>query len=78
MATAEQLIQELGTLTERQFQEVVDYVAFLKIRSRLIPAPVLDEAQLAVLYGQFCDEDRDLAEAGMQDYAAGVSKEDRR
>ncbi len=78
MTGTEHLLQELGTLTEGQLREVMDYVAFLKLRSRLTPATVLEEARLAALYGEFSGEDRSLAEEGMRDYAAGVSKEDRR
>ena len=36
----------------------------------------LDEGQLAALYAEFFEEDRELAEAGMSDYADVLAKED--
>jgi hypothetical protein len=38
-------------------------------------SPLLDEAQLATLYGEFAQEDRRLAEDGMSDYTEGLAKE---
>jgi hypothetical protein len=38
--------------------------------------PRHDEAQLAALYAEFANEDRELAEEGMADYADGLWKED--
>jgi hypothetical protein len=34
------------------------------------------EAELAAMYAQAADEDRDLAEAGLADYAASLADED--
>jgi hypothetical protein len=36
----------------------------------------LDEEQLAALYSEFADEDRNLAEEGMADYAEDLVEED--
>jgi hypothetical protein len=63
---------EVETLGENELQAVADYVSFLKFRSRTS----CDEARLASLYGEFEQEDRELAEAGMNDYADALSKED--
>jgi flagellar motor switch protein FliG len=38
----------------------------------------LDEAQLAALYAEFADDDRRLAEEGIEDYEKGLVGEDAR
>jgi hypothetical protein len=38
----------------------------------------VDEAQLAAVYAEFADEDRCLAEEGMEDYERGLLAEDAR
>ncbi|HEX8070354.1 MAG TPA: hypothetical protein VF546_10410 [Pyrinomonadaceae bacterium] len=75
MSTREQVLEELETLSEEELEEVAEYLAFLRYRARSKP-PVLDDAQLAALYGEFADEDRELAEAGLEDYAADLQAED--
>lgn len=76
MSTKEKVAQELDGLSEVELKQVVEYVAFLKFRARVKPMPELDEARLAALYGEFADEDRELAEEGMLDYTKGLTKED--
>ena len=36
----------------------------------------LDESSLAALYAEFADEDRDLAENGLEDYRQSLAAED--
>jgi hypothetical protein len=55
--------------------QVADFIAFLKFRERRRRA-ILDPIQLAALFTEFADEDRTLAEAGMNDYAAMLDRED--
>lgn len=50
----------------------------LKRQSRICASPTVDESKLAELYGEFAEEDRELAEEGMADYAAALTKEDER
>jgi hypothetical protein len=76
MSVKEQVTRELDNLSEAELKQVAEYVAFLKFRTRLNQIPTLDEAQLSVLYSEFADEDRRLAEEGMSDYAKGLAKED--
>ena len=76
MSIKEQVIQGLDTLSEAELVQVTEFLAFLKFRARLHPMPVLDEAQLAVLYATCAEEDRALAEAGMADYMHGLCQED--
>lgn len=72
MSLKEFVAHEVETLGENELQAVAEYVSFLKFRSRTS----LDEARLAALYGEFEQEDRELAEAGMNDYAHALSQED--
>ena len=75
MSVTEQVVEQLKTLSEAQIKEVAEYVAFLKFRTRKA-SPQLDEKHLAALYAEFADEDRNLAEEGMAEYAKGLAKED--
>ena len=75
MSTKEQILEDIETLSEAEIKEVAEYVAFLKYRSRNKPLAV-DESRLAALYAEFAEEDRNLAEEGLADYAEGLVKED--
>ena len=75
MSIKEQVVEELKTLSEAELKEVAEYLAFLKFRARRA-APSLDESQLGALYAEFADEDRNLAEEGVADYAVGLMEED--
>jgi len=65
---------EVETLGESDLQAVAEYLSFLKFRSRT----TLSDARLASLYHEFENEDRALAEEGMQDYGATLSQDDTR
>lgn len=73
--SAEALKQDLDQLTRAQLQQVADFIAFLKFREQRC-RPTLDPIQLASLFTEFADEDRALAEEGMNDYAAMLHQED--
>lgn len=75
MPTKEQVLEEIEALSEAEIEEVAEYLAFLKHRSRVKPQDV-DESRLAALYAEFAEEDRSLAEEGMTDYSEGLAKED--
>ena len=75
MSTKEEILEELETLSEADIKEVAEYLAFLKYRSHSKPR-VVDELQLAALYAEFAEEDRNLAEEGMSDYGERLMKED--
>jgi hypothetical protein len=62
------ILQELDELNEGQLKAVDNFIASLKIRSRL-PNQELNQLELmAKLYQEFSEEDRQLAEAGMTEY----------
>lgn len=75
MSTKEQILEVIETLSDAEIKEVAEYVAFLRHRSRSKPRAI-DESQLATLYAEFGEEDRNLAEEGMSDYGDGLMEED--
>ena len=72
MSLKEFVAHEVETLQESELKAVAEYVSFLKFRSRTS----LGEARLSALYAEFEQEDRELAEAGLGDYASALSRED--
>ena len=74
MSLKEFVAHEVETLGESDLQAVAEYLSFLKFRSRT----TLSDARLASLYHEFENEDRALAEEGMQDYGATLSQDDTR
>ena len=70
----ENVIETIQTLNDTQLNEVAEYLAFLKFRSRRSSRPSLDTKQVAALYAEFADEDRKLAEQGISDYYDGLIK----
>jgi hypothetical protein len=74
--TSEALKQDLDQLTSEQLQQVADFIAFLKFQDKCRRV-VLDPAQLTGLATEFADEDRTLAEAGLDDYLTTLVQEDK-
>jgi hypothetical protein len=70
------LKKDLDRLTHNQIQQVADYIAFLKFRDQHYPQIVIDPTHLAELFTEFADEDRALAEEGINDYAVMLHQED--
>lgn len=77
MTIQEQITLELQTLDKPQLVKVAEFVSFLKFQKRQ-KIGSFDEKQLAALYAEFADEDRELGEAGMSDYAESLAREDAR
>lgn len=73
--TSEALKQDLDQLTDEQLQQVADFIAFLKFQDKRRRV-ILDPTQFASLATEFAEEDRTLAEAGMDDYAVMLAQED--
>ena len=71
MSLKEFVAHEVETLGENELQAVAEYVSSLKFRSRTS----IDEARLASLYSEFEQEDRELAESGMNNYAHALTQE---
>jgi hypothetical protein len=79
--TREDLQQNLDSLSPQQLQQVADFIAFLQFRDRpgrgkgLRRQNSIDPMEFAAI-ADFADDDRELAEMGMNDYALLLSKED--
>ncbi|MDJ1183208.1 hypothetical protein [Roseofilum casamattae] len=79
--TKEVLKQDIDRLTADQCQQVADFIALLKFRDtpnrvegdRHIP---LNPTLLAPLATEFAEEDRNLAETGMDEYVKILGRED--
>lgn len=74
--TKEQVANGLAELNDAQLQTVAEFLEFLKFRERRKLETDFDDAQLASLYAEFADEDRELAEADLTEYAANLARED--
>lgn len=76
MSIKERIVHELDRLGEAELEQLARYLAFLKYQARVEAAPAIDEQQLAALYAEFGEEDRDLAEEGLAGYARTLAEED--
>lgn len=73
--TSETIKQDLDRLSDEQLRAVADFIAFLKFRDQRHRVN-LSATQLASLTTEFAEEDRTLAEAGMEDYVEMLGQED--
>ena len=71
----EYLTQQLDCLTKEQLQQVNDFINFLKFQAHSTNLKI-DEKQIAELYQEFAEEDRQLAEQGINEYQEMLSFED--
>ena len=72
ISTKEKVVTNLSDLTETQLRQVAEYLEFLRFRELRKSGSRLDDAELQALYGEFADEDRELAEFGLAEYAANL------
>ena len=68
--------QQLEKLDLEQLKQVFEFIAFLKIRARLVTNLAVDESNLAGLYSEFAQEDRQLAKLRMSEYAEILKHEE--
>ncbi len=76
MITQEQVVQAVRSLSQSELEQLALYLGFIKYQSRCRTIPSLDESQLAALYAESAEEDRELAEEGISDYAVALTQED--
>jgi hypothetical protein len=77
MLVKEYITQELEFLSNTELQQLAEYLAFLKFRTRLHPLSIqATDEKLQDLYAQFEDEDLVLAESGLEEYVAILALED--
>jgi len=77
MKVQERLKKEIKSLNEQQLHDLEQYIAFLKYRSRFTISQSFDNNEIFRLYRKFSKEDIELAEEGMDDYIAGLNKEEK-
>ena len=75
VVTKETLKQELDYFNDEQLKQIADFIAVIKFQSKL-SQPTPDLSQFANLYQEFADEDRELAEIGLSEYAESLNSED--
>jgi transcriptional regulator NrdR family protein len=73
--TKESLKQELDRFNNEQLKQVADFIAFIKFQSQY--SQQADISQFENLYQEFAEEDRELAEVGMSEYADLLNSEDK-
>jgi hypothetical protein len=73
--TKETLKKDIDRLNDQQIKQIADFIAFLKFQSKLSQSTP-DLSQFANLYQEFADEDRELAEMGMNEYTKSLKNED--
>jgi hypothetical protein len=70
--TGEELLRSFDLLPEPEKHQVASEI----MRRAFARTTELDEAQLALVYSEFGETDRKLAEEGIEDYARGLVSED--
>lgn len=70
--TREELLRSFDLLPETEKHQVASEI----MRRAFAPAAELDDAQLALVYAEFAETDRMLAEEGIEAYARGLVAED--
>ena len=75
MTTKEKINQQLEQLSEEQLDQVSEFIAFLKFREKFIN-PIINTERISQLYQEFAEEDRQLAEQGINEYAELLKQED--
>jgi hypothetical protein len=78
MDVRKEVSQQIDSLNESELHQVARYLTFLRSKSRISQPAGFDEDRLAALYGEFAEEDRQLAEEGLSDYARALAEEDLR
>ena len=76
ISTKEKVVTDLAELNDSQLQTVAEFLEFLKFRERRKNETQFDDIELEALYTEFADEDRELAEVSLAEYAANLERED--
>lgn len=73
--TKETIKQEIEQLNDTQLNQIAEFIEFIKFRNKF-HKKIVDLNNFANLYQEFAQEDRELAELGMADYANQLRQED--
>jgi hypothetical protein len=73
--TRETIKQEIDQFNDTQLKQIAEFIEFIKFRNQF-QKKITDLHQFASLYQEFAQDDRELAEAGIADYADLLQRED--
>lgn len=73
--TKEDIKRDIDCLNDQQLKQIADFIAFIKFQTRF-SQQTANISQFANLYQEFAEEDRQLAEAGISEYASLLNSED--
>jgi hypothetical protein len=76
MITKKEIVQRVDRLSQSELEQLAQYLGFIRYQSQIRNIPSFNEDQLAALYSESAEEDRDLAEEGLSDYAPALAQED--
>jgi hypothetical protein len=74
--TKEKVSSDIINLNDVQLRQVAEFLDYLKFKEKNNPQRQFDESEIAKLYREFGEEDRELAESGSADYAENLNLED--
>ena len=75
--TREKISSEITVLNDVQLRQVAEFLDYLKFKEKTKRPRQFDESQIAKLYQEFGEEeDRELAESGLAEYAEKLTFED--
>jgi hypothetical protein len=76
MLVRERVAQAIESLSEGELLRVAEFLDYLRYRERVNTISTIDSTRMAELYAEFGDEDRSIAEEGMDSYIDGLKTED--
>ncbi len=74
--TKEKLSSEIINLNDVQLRQVAEFLDYLKFKEKSKRPRQFDESETAKLYKEFGEEDRELSENGIAEYAESLNFED--
>jgi hypothetical protein len=73
--TRESIKQEIDRFNDSQLKQIAEFIEFIKFRNQF-QSKIIDVNQFASLYQEFAQDDRELAELGIEDYAELLQREE--
>ncbi len=74
--TKEKVSSDIINLNDVQLRQVAEFLDYLKFKETSKRPRQFDESEIAKLYQEFSEEDRELAETDLADYAENLNFED--
>ncbi len=76
--TKEKVSSDIINLNDAQLRQVAEFLDYLKFKEKSKRPRQFDESEIAKLYQEFGEEDRELAESGLVEYADNLNFEDKK